>query len=124
MAYRLLADAVMLAHFGFLVFVALGGFLAWRVRGVFPVHVLAVGWGLVTVLVGIPCPLTAWEDGFRRLAGEQGLGDGFVGTYLTGVIYPPEHLRTMQLFVAMLVLTSWVGLARVDRGSRIAAGRP
>lgn len=110
MAYRLLADAVMLAHFGFLLFVALGGFLAWRVRGLFGVHVLAVGWGLFTVLVGVACPLTSWEDRFRRLAGERGLGDGFVATYLTGVIYPAEHLRTMQLIVAVLVLVSWLGL--------------
>jgi len=112
MAYRLLADAMMLAHFGFLVFVALGGFLAGRIPAVFAVHAAAVGWGLLSVFVGMPCPLTAWEDRFRRLAGEQGLDDGFVGTYLTGVIYPAEHLRTMQLTVAALVVVSWIGFAR------------
>jgi Protein of Unknown function (DUF2784) len=120
MAYRLLADAVMLAHFGFLVFVALGGFLARRVRGVFGVHVLAVGWGSITVLVGLPCPLTAWEDRFRLLAGQQGLPAGFIDTYLTGVVYPAEHLRTMQLMVAGLVLVSWLGLARAHAKSAVA----
>ncbi len=125
MAYRLLAEAVMLVHFGFLVFVALGGFLAWRVRGVRALHAGAVGWGLLSAIVGVPCPLTAWEDRFRRLAGQQGLGDGFVGTYLTGVIYPPEHLRTTQLLVAALVVVSWVGFAcsGPDRLSGLVPGR-
>jgi Protein of Unknown function (DUF2784) len=119
MAYRLLGDAMMLAHFGFLVFVALGGFVAWRFRGLFALHAAAAGWGLLSAIVGVPCPLTAWEDRFRRLTGQQGLGDGFVGTYLTGVIYPPEHLRTMQLLVAALVVASWVGFARLRVGPAV-----
>jgi hypothetical protein len=110
-AYRFLADAVMLVHFAFLAFVALGGFLAWRYRRVIGLHAAAVGWGLVSVLVGVGCPLTAWEDRFRRLAGEQGLTRGFVDTYLTGVIYPREHLMTIQLAIAALVALSWVGFA-------------
>ena len=118
MGYRLLADAVMLAHFGFLVFVALGGFLAWRFPRMFPVHLAAVGWGLLIVFGAVNCPLTSWEDRFRRLAGQAGLGDGFIGTYLTGVIYPAEHLRAMQLFVAALVLASWIGMARARVATR------
>ncbi|MFC5951796.1 DUF2784 domain-containing protein [Pseudonocardia lutea] len=111
MAYRFLADAVMLVHFAFLAFVALGGFLAWRRPRVLVAHAAAVGWGLVSVLVGVECPLTAWEDRFRRLAGEQGLTRGFVDTYLTGVVYPREYLLTLQLVVAGLVALSWIGFA-------------
>jgi hypothetical protein len=118
MGYRLLADAVMLAHFGFLLFVALGGFVAWRFRRVFPVHLAAVGWGLLIVFGAVDCPLTTWEDRLRRRAGQAGLDDGFISTYLTGVIYPPEHLRTMQLLVAALVVVSWVGLARPRAATR------
>lgn len=109
--HSLLADAVMLAHFGFLAFLALGGFLAWRYRWVIVAHAAAVGWGLLSVLVGVQCPLTAWEDRFRRLAGEQGLPRGFVDTYLTGVVYPADHVLAAQLLVAGLVAASWVGLA-------------
>ncbi len=72
MLYRLLADAVMLAHFGFLLFLVLGGFLAWRHRWVLVPHIAAVGWAALSV-AGMDCPLTAWEDDLRRLAGEQGL---------------------------------------------------
>jgi hypothetical protein len=113
--HRLLADAVMLVHFGFLVFLALGGFLTWRYRWVVGLHAAAVGWGLLSVLAGIGCPLTAWEDRFRRLAGEQGLTRGFIDAYLTGVIYPRDHLLTVQLVVAGLVAVSWAGFALRQR---------
>jgi hypothetical protein len=117
--YRALADVVMLVHFGFLAFVALGGFLAWRFRWVLVPHAAAVGWAVLS-LAGMPCPLTGWEDGLRRLAGEQGLPRGFVDTYLTGVVYPQEHLLAAQLLVAVLIAVSWVGLA-VRR--RVRVGR-
>ena len=106
--YRLLADAVMLVHFGFLAFVALGGFVAWRYRWVLIPHVAAVGWGALTVAVGLDCPLTGWEDRLRRLGDEDGLPRGFIDTYLTGVVYPQEYLRVAQLLVAALVVVSWV----------------
>ncbi len=110
MGHQLLADLVMLLHFGFLAYVALGGFLAWwRPLLVVP-HTVAAVWGAVTATIGIPCPLTAWEDAARRLAGEQGVARGFIDTYLTGVVYPAEHLRTVQLLVAVVVLASWAGL--------------
>jgi hypothetical protein len=109
-AYRLLADAVMLAHFGFLVFLALGGFLAWRHRWVFGLHAAAVAWAVLS-MSGTACPLTAWEDGLRRLGGEQGLPRGFVDTYLTDVVYPQENLLAAQLLVAGLAAASWVGFA-------------
>lgn len=116
MAYRLLADAVMLAHFGFLVFLAVGGFVAWRYRWVFVPHAAAVGWAMAS-LAGVECPLTDWEDALRRLAGGQGLSRGFVDTYLTDVVYPQEHLLAAQLLLAGLAAASWIGLAvRVHRG--------
>jgi hypothetical protein len=108
--YRFLADAVMLVHFAFLAFVALGGFLAWHRPRVLVLHAVAVAWGLVSVLVHVECPLTAWEDRFRRLAGEQGLSRGFIDTYLTGVIYPREYLPAIQLAVGCLVAVSWAGV--------------
>jgi uncharacterized protein DUF2784 len=109
MGYQLLAELVMLLHFGFLAYVTLGGFLAWRWPWLAVPHVVAVVWGALNATVGIPCPLTAWEDAARGRAGELGLPRGFIDTYLTGVVYPEEHLLTAQLLVATLVAVSWAG---------------
>ena len=116
MVPRTLADAVMLVHFGFLAFLVLGGFLAWRHRWVLVPHVAAVGWAVISV-AGADCPLTALEDRLRRAAGEQGLPGGFIAHYLTGVVYPAAYLRPAQLLVAGLIAMSWLGSAvRRPRG--------
>ena len=73
MVYRLLADAVMVAHFAFLVFLALGGFLAWRYRWVFVPHAAAVGWAMLSI-AGAECPLTGWEDGRSTPVARTGAG--------------------------------------------------
>jgi hypothetical protein len=118
--YSILADLVMLAHFGFLVFLAVGGFVAWRFRWVIVPHAAAVVWAVLSV-AGVECPLTGWEDGLRRLGGGDGLPQGFIDTYVTGVVYPQEHLLAAQLLVAALVAASWVGLA--VRSRRIDVSR-
>jgi uncharacterized protein DUF2784 len=124
--YRALADAVMLVHFGFLVFLVFGGFVAWRFRWVSVPHAAAVAWA-VLILAGAQCPLTGWENALRRLGGEHGTGRGFIDTYLTGVVYPPEHLPAVQLLVGGLVAMSWLGLAvrhaRVPRPCGARTGR-
>lgn len=117
--YRVLADVVMLVHFGFLAFVALGGFVAWRHRWVLVPHVAAVGWGALTVTVGLACPLTGWENALRRLGDEAALPRGFIDTYLTGVVYPQEYLPAAQLLVATLVVASWLGLAARRRTAHV-----
>ncbi len=119
MGYRLLAELVMLLHFGFLAYVALGGFLAWWRPLLIVPHAVAAAWGALTATIGIPCPLTAWENAARREAGEQGMSRGFIDTYLTGVVYPEEHLRAVQLLVAAVVLTSWAGVV-LRHGRRTA----
>ena len=42
--YRLLADLVVLVHFGFVLFVILGGFLVVRRRRLMPFHLAAAVW--------------------------------------------------------------------------------
>ena len=86
-----------------------------------------MGWGALTVTVGLVCPLTTWEDALRRLGDEDGLPRGFIDTYLTGVVYPQEYLPAARLLVAALIVVSWVGLAVAPRrsdsaGWRIAGG--
>ena len=122
--YQALADLLMLAHFTFLLTLTFGGFLAWRWPRFIVVHVALAIWGVLNAVVKVPCPLTSMEDLARRRAGEEGLPRGFVDQYLTGVIYPEEHVVTFQLCVAALIAVSWVGLAFRRRARRAATNRP
>jgi hypothetical protein len=85
--------------------------VAWRYRWVLVPHLVAVARGVLTVTVGLECPLTAGENALRRLGDEEGLPRGFIDTCLTGVVYPQQYLPVAQLLVAALVVVSWVGLA-------------
>ena len=105
MPQRLLADVVMVAHFGYLVYLVVGGFAAWRwPRAIYP-HLVAVGWAVGIVLVGFPCPLTSVE---RRLRHETG-GFGFIDRYLEEIIYPEEFTTFLRLAVALLVAVAYWG---------------
>ena len=67
-------------------------------------------YGLFNVLVGWPCPLTHVENWGREQAGDATLpATGFIDHYLAGVVYPQDHEALVQVLVAVVVLTSWVG---------------
>lgn len=117
MPYAFLAQAVVVIHFGFVAFVAAGGFIAWRHLPALAAHVPAVGWALGIVTVGWSCPLTGLENDLRRRAGTQAYEGGFVDRYLTGVLYPTEYERLMQGLVAVGVIIAYVGLALRRRRS-------
>lgn len=114
--YGFLADATMVLHFAFLIFLVVGGFLAWRWPKVIYAHLAVVAWGVLITVFSIDCPLTGPEDYFRRKAGQEGLGaEGFIDTYLTGVIYPEEYLVQVRAAVGVVVLISWIGFAVLQR---------
>jgi len=126
-AYRLLADTVMVVHFAFLGYVLAGGFLAWRwPRAIWP-HLLLAGWGGGAIVFRLNCPLTWLEDRARRRAGGPGLPDGFVDHYLTGVLYPRRLAGLVLLLVVLVVAVSWSGalvlLVRRRRDGHPARGR-
>lgn len=103
------ADAVMLVHFMYLLFVVIGGFLAWRWPRLIWVHVPAALWGLAVVVFSIRCPLTDVEDWARDRAGESRLsGTGFIDHYIEGVLYPERYTVLLQVLAGAAVLVSWV----------------
>ncbi len=109
MGYRALVTAILAAHFAFVGYVLLGGFLAWRWPWAFWPHLAAAGWGFSTVVFGLTCPLTTAEDWARQRAGQPGLTDGFIDRYIEGVLYPERYTNLLRVLVAVLVLASWVG---------------
>ena len=104
MLNRFLADAVLLLHLGFILFVVFGALLVMRWRRWLPVHLAAAGWGFLVEASGATCPLTWAELHFRRLAGEAGYQGGFVDHYLVPLIYPAGLTRGMQVGLGAAVL--------------------
>ena len=110
MGYRLVADAAMVAHFVFLAYLVVGGFIAWRLPWTIWAHIAVALYGLFNVLIGWPCPLTHVENWGRVRAGEATLpGTGFIDHYIAGVVYPRAHETLVQGLVVVVVLTSWIG---------------
>ena len=119
MLARVGADAVVLLHLAFIVFVMLGGWLALRWTWVVWLHVPALIWGTTVELFGIVCPLTPLELRLRALAGEQGYASGFVEHYLIPVMYPVSLTTTVQLALGALVVVVNAGTyATVIRRAR------
>ena len=101
---RVTADTVMVIHFGFVAFVAVGGFLAWRWRRVIWVHVPTVLWGALIEFVGWTCPLTPLENHFRRLAGQSAYQGSFIEHHLLSLLYPVDYTLTLRVTLGLLVV--------------------
>jgi hypothetical protein len=97
-------------HLAFIVFVALGGFLAWRWPRLVWVHVPVVVWAVAIVAIGFPCPLTPLEKALRRRAGGEAYDGGFIDHYLTGVVYPGRLLVLARALVLALIVVGYAGL--------------
>lgn len=104
MLYSLLADAVVLFHLAFILFVVLGAFLVWRFPRLIWLHLPAVIWAALIELIGFVCPLTPLENHLRRLSGETGYQGGFIEHYLLPIIYPDELPRGLQIWLAVAVV--------------------
>jgi Protein of Unknown function (DUF2784) len=109
--YRVLTALVVAAHFAYLAYVLVGGFLAWRWPRTLWLHVAAVTWTVVIVVFALDCPLTWLEHWSRRQAGEAGPLPGFVDRYVAGVIFPAAFEPVAYVVLLSVVLVSWAGLA-------------
>lgn len=115
MIYRLLADAVLIVHLAFILFVIAGAVLvAWR-RALLLPHLAAVAWGAGIELTGAVCPLTYLEVDLRALAGQAGYQGGFIDHYLLPLIYPAGLGPELQWWLAggviavNALLYAWIG---------------
>ncbi|TMA22899.1 MAG: DUF2784 domain-containing protein [Deltaproteobacteria bacterium] len=99
MLYRLLADVVLVAHLGFVLFVVAGGFLILRWPGMAWVQLPSAFWGLVVEWSGWICPLTPLENRLRAQGGAAGYAGGFVEHYLVPVLYPASLTRGVQVLL-------------------------
>ena len=113
-----LADAILIVHFLFVLFV-IGGLAltwlgAWRgwhwVRSLrFRIaHLVAIAFVATESLLGIVCPLTVWEDALRGIAHEK----SFVARWVHQFMFysAPEWVFTLLYvaFAAVVAATWWL----------------
>lgn len=115
MGYRVAADLVVVLHLAFLVFLAAGGLLAWRWPRLVWLHLPTLAWAVVSITVGLACPLTPLEKHLRRLAGEEGYAGGFVDRYIEDVVYPERFTALLRGFIALAVVSGYVLVALRSR---------
>ncbi|MCB0323396.1 MAG: DUF2784 domain-containing protein [Bdellovibrionales bacterium] len=104
MVSGLLADAVVVVHFSFILFVGVGALLVWLWPRLAWLHLPAVLWGAALSLFGWQCPLTALEQDLRVLSGAAGYGTGFIDYYLLPIIYPAGLTPELQVFIGIALL--------------------
>jgi hypothetical protein len=101
---RLLADAVVLLHLAFVVFVLFGGLLVrWQPRMAW-LHLPAASWGAAVEYGGWICPLTPLE---HRLRSEEQTADAvpdFIGEYVLPLLYPTWLTGDMQVAFGTVVV--------------------
>jgi hypothetical protein len=104
MGFRLLADATVVLHLAFVVFVILGGLLVLRWPRVAWVHVPAAGWGAWVELAGWVCPLTPVENWLRIRGSQSPYGGSFVEAYVLRLLYPASLTAEVQWALGVLVI--------------------
>ena len=110
MFYKLAADAVVLLHLGFVLFVVAGGLLVFKWRWIALLHLPAVVWAVLLEFCGWLCPLTPLELSLRETGGQAGYSGGFIEHYILPVLYPVELGTTLQIAMGSFVVVINVAL--------------
>ncbi len=126
MLYGLLADATVVVHLAFILFVVFGGLLAFRWPRVAWLHVPAALWGAVVEFTGRICPLTPLENRFRLASGRPSYSSSFIEHYLVPIVYPADLTREAQIVLGLAVVAInlaayaavWRRRARVGKAPR------
>lgn len=114
----LLADALLLVHFAFVLFVVASVPLIWagaaagwswvRHRGYRIAHLAAIAFVAAEALLGVMCPLTVWEDALRGVRHER----SFIARWVHDVMYYdfPEQVFAMAYVAFALIVgaTYWL----------------
>ena len=126
--YRFLADAILVIHFAFVVFVVVGfvlilvGLLAhwrWIHNRIFRLaHLTAIGIVVLQAWFGQLCPLTIWENALRRRAGQSDYAETFVEHWLHEILFyqaEPWIFTTIYTAFGVLVVLVWFLGRRSER---------
>ena len=104
MPANLAADAVVIIHFLFILFVVLGGILVLKWRWIIWLHIPCAIWGVLIEFFGWICPLTPLENKLRVEAASSGHSGAFIDHYIMPIVYPSGLTRGMQLVLGISVI--------------------
>ena len=104
MAFHLLADATVVLHLAFVLFVLLGGLIVARWPRVAWAHLPAAAWGAWVEFAGWVCPLTPLENWLRQQADGIAYTSSFIEHYLLPILYPASLSRELQWALGGIVL--------------------
>lgn len=104
MAYRWLADAILLLHLAFVGFALLGGLLVLRYPQLLRWHLAALGWGVVVQTMDWICPLTPLENHLRAQGGQAGYAGGFLEHWISRLLYPDFLTLELRYLLALLLV--------------------
>ena len=110
MAYRLLADTVVVVHLGFVLFAVFGALLAFRWPKIIWLHLPALVWAAYIEFSGRICPLTPLENWLRRQGGDTGYTSSFIEQYLLPILYPANLTANTQIILGSLLVLLNVAL--------------
>lgn len=115
------AQAVVVVHLAYLLYVLLGGLLGLRsLHWLWP-HLVTAFWGAIGVAGQLGCPLTLLQKHLIRLDGGVPYDGTFIGHYVAGVFYPESWQGAVWWATAVFVLASYTAaLVRHSAGQRLA----
>jgi hypothetical protein len=105
----IIADLLVIVHFGFILFVIFGGLLVLKYRKLIWLHLPALIWGVLIEFAGWLCPLTVYENELRSAKGGT-YANSFIEHYIIPIIYPPDLNRQIQMTLGFLlvIFNIWV----------------
>ena len=92
-----LAEAVVVVHMAFLVYMVLGGFLALRRFALIWPHIAVIVYSFYVTLTSFTCPATSLEKWLREMGGQAPYEGSFIAQYLRGILYPAEYETAIWL---------------------------
>jgi Protein of Unknown function (DUF2784) len=116
--YSLAADAVVVFHFAWILFLAGGFLIGRRVRWMMWLHISGLVYSILLQIFSWICPLTYLEVWLRDRAGSGFHSESFIAHYLEKIIYlevPPSFI----LFLTLLV----IGISAAVYSRAIPMGR-
>ena len=126
MSAPLLADAILVLHGAFVLFIVGGLAAIWigialKKRFAYnpyfrATHLAAIAFVTLETLLGFMCPLTIWEDALRGTSDER----GFIARWVHGWLFyqwPPWVFNAIYIAFGLAVALTWFLLPPRKRGA-------